>query len=339
MAAEHKLNLTVVVSGSPERISINDRNTVADLMRKSLHKAKIPNEDLAGWSLRFAEGGEAIPPQEKIANTGIIDGATLFLNRDAGGGGQVAVSASDEAPPAVLVDPEISKRKLDRELEDWDDNQEIYEKRGWILLGHEGLNVDIAFSARLPIGPFADVPSIPLAVRLGFQNYDLWPPSVRVIDPITRRWLQVPRVGALDFKVDDGESKPLNLFVLGHPRSGYVFLCKQGVLEYHTHPEHSGDDWLLYRGHGFGTLGALCDLLWRRAVRTVTGVNFIAQRVPIGDNAAVNHVIELRQEDVEELEAQLRGQMQGAPIAGASVELPPEIQAQIQGSLSQATPR
>ena len=35
------------------------------------------------------------------------------------------------------------------------------------------------------------------------------------------------------------------------------FLCIRGVREYHRHPAHTGDAWLLHRGRGEGTLAAI----------------------------------------------------------------------------------
>jgi hypothetical protein len=276
MAAENKITLTVVVSGAPQSVTVNGHQKVAELMRKALHAAGIQNSDLTGWSLRFASGGEAISPEERIAEAGINVSATLFLDRDAGGGGEVAVPPADELTPPVLVDPAVSTAKLERALADWKANRSIYEERGWLLLGQEGLRVEVAFTVRLPIGPFQDLVAVPLAVRFGFENYDLWPPSVALIDPIGRRWLQISRLAALDFASQDGAGVPANLFVGGHPATGHVFFCVPGVREYHTHPEHTGDDWLLHRGEGLGTLGQICDLLWRLAIRPVTGLNFIA---------------------------------------------------------------
>jgi hypothetical protein len=342
MTAETNIALTVVVSGAPQGLKINAHQKVAELMRKALHQAKIPGGDLAGWSLRFAEGGEAISPEARVAEAGVSAGATLFLDRDEGGGGEAVASApveQEEPAQPLLVDPEISARKLAREMEHWEENRPVYEQRGWLLLGHGDLFVDVAFTARLPIGPVPDLVAIPLAVRFGFDNYDVWAPSVRVIDPITRRWLEVPRVAALDFSNPDPAGLPLNLFVLGHPKTGRVFLCRRGVREYHNHPEHSGDDWLLYRAQGYGTLAALCDLLWRRAVRTVTGLNFIAQRISIGDGGALNQAVEIRQENAEELEVQARGQMPqviGQVPLEIQEQLPPQIQAELQGFFNQA---
>ena len=83
----------------------------------------------------------------------------------------------------MLVDPTISSAKLDRQLDDWENNAELYRERGWILLDRDGLHVDVAFTARLPIGPVANLVAIPLAIRFCFENFDIWAPSVRVIDP------------------------------------------------------------------------------------------------------------------------------------------------------------
>ena len=183
---------------------------------------------------------------------------------------------------------------------------------------------------------------MPLAVRFGFENYDLWPPSVALIDPITRRWLQIPRLAALDYTNQDAASAPANLFVGGHPATGHVFFCVPGVREYHTHPEHTGDDWLLHRCEGLGTLGQLCDLLWRLAVRPVTGLNFIAQRLAVGQLNSINQAIELRQENVDQLAAEAQAQMSqvfGQVPDELQAQLPAEIQAQRQDVIDRPPPQ
>jgi hypothetical protein len=332
MAPESNITVTVVVSGASHQVRINAHEKVAQLIRRALNEAGIHGSDIAGWSLRF-EGGQTIPPGERIAEAGIDPGATLFLDPDEGGGGQISlVAAPEEEPPEppVLVDPAISAAKLARQLTDWEANSEIYRERGWSLLDSGELHVEIAFNARLPIGPLNDLVATPLAVRIGYENYDVWAPSIRVIDPITRRWLGVPRLRALDFGNADPSGNPLDLFVDGHPETGRVFLCKPGVREYHSHPEHSGDDWLLYRGRGFGTLGQLCEVLWRLTARAVTGLNLLAQRIPLGEAASVSQGIEIRQEDVDQLSAQF--QAQGQIPTG---EVPPEIQARIQAMITE----
>jgi Predicted metal binding domain/WXG100 protein secretion system (Wss), protein YukD len=329
MAGHHEINVTVVVSGARLSVTGHADQKVEHLIREALREAGIPHPKVKDWTLRFANGGAAIDPDLHIGSAGITDGAILFLDPDEGGGGEAVVTpapSESPKPPPVLVDPAISVAKLDSQLEDWEANADIYRERGWHLLGREGLLVDIAFTARLPVGPFSDLVAIPLAVQFGFENYDVWAPSIRVIDPLTRRWLDFPRVRALDFSGTGQAGAPLDLFVNGHPETGKVFLCKAGSREYHTHFEHSGDDWLLYRDQGFGTLGRLCDLIWRAAVRSVTGLNFAAQRLPLGDAAHVNLAIEIRQEDVDQLRASLEPQMpKQIPID----QLPPQMLAQL----------
>jgi hypothetical protein len=350
MAGPHKITVTVVVSGARITVTENTNQKVVHLIREALKQAGIPDPEIGDWTLRFGDGGGAIDPALRIGEAGIADGATLFLDPDEGGGGEAAAAhgpgAEHPPAPAALVDPAVSAAKLDRQLADWEANAELYAARGWQILARSELEVDVAFSARLPIGPLNDLVAIPLALRFDFRNYDVWPPSVRLIDPLNRRWLGVPRVRALDFESVTGPGAPLDLFVGGHPETGKTFLCKVGTREYHSHFEHSGDDWLLYRDQGYGTLGRLCDVLWRTAVATVTGLNSISQRLELGGGrTAVNSQIEIRQENVAELRGNFEAQAspsRGVPIEQAPPEmlamLPAEIKAQLPPEVRAAIP-
>jgi hypothetical protein len=40
-----------------------------------------------------------------------------------------------------------------------------------------------------------------------------------------------------------------------------------GVREYHAHPAHTGDSWLLHRGTGEGTLHALLHIVYQYGVQ------------------------------------------------------------------------
>src|SRR4051794_10180303 len=84
----------------------------------------------------------------------------------------------------VLVPPEVSLAKLDDELAQWRANGDTYRRRGWLLMGVDGLQVDVAFIATVAIGDLS-VPAITASIRLRFDNYDLWPPSLTFIDPRT----------------------------------------------------------------------------------------------------------------------------------------------------------
>jgi hypothetical protein len=52
------------------------------------------------------------------------------------------------------------------------------------------------------------------------------------------------------------------------------FICIPGVREYHNHPSHTGDSWLLYRKKaGVGTLGYLIEKLYQYGIVTISNFN------------------------------------------------------------------
>ena len=123
------------------------------------------------------------------------------------------------ADPPILVDPEVTRRKVERELDLWAESEEIYRRRGWILLGHRDLEVDVGFLARLPIGA-QQLPALAACTRLDFTNFDLWPPSLEFIDPFSGTFMP-PAVQAL---VDSDEG-PRDLLVQSHPDTNRPFFC------------------------------------------------------------------------------------------------------------------
>src|SRR6478752_4549703 len=140
-----------------------------------------------------------------------------------------------------LVDPRVTARKFTRELELWDENAGLYRERGWLMLERRDRQVEVAFIGRVSLGP-RTLPIIAACVRIDFENYDLWPPSVEFIDPATGAFAPPP-VAAIAV-TDEGAR---NILVDGHPTTRRPFFCIRGTREYHTHPQHSGDDWLLSR--------------------------------------------------------------------------------------------
>jgi hypothetical protein len=175
----------------------------------------------------------------------------------------VAVDAN-----TAQVDPAVVDAKVQRELDHWRSNAAIYRRRGWILLGHEGTDIDVGFLASVPV-PGVSVQMMPVAVRFDYSDYDLAPPSVRFIDPASgadampmTRALQPAGDAVSDLLIDD------------HPLHHRPFLCVPGSREYHEHPQHSGDLWLLHRGTGAGRLAPLCDLIWRTMSANLVGMAF-----------------------------------------------------------------
>jgi hypothetical protein len=174
----------------------------------------------------------------------------------------------------TLVDPEVTRKKLRRDFELWQANA-TRQERGWLLLDYdeEALSVEIAFLGALSIsvgsGP---LPIVAAAIRLTYENYDIWPPSLTFIDPFTRQPAK-PHLAA----VNSTHQGPQNLIVDGHPATQKAFLCLPGIREYHTHPQHTGDDWLLYRSSAAGSLSVISERIWRFMVKNIAGLQVVLQ--------------------------------------------------------------
>ncbi len=197
----------------------------------------------------------------------------------------------------LLVDPEVTKLKLDREIELWQENEATYRKRGWILLDRRELEVEVGFLAQLQIGPQI-VPVMTACVRLDYTNYDLWPPSVEFINVFTGEFAPPP-VQAFA-QTDEGLR---NLLVGSHPDTNRPFFCVPGTRQYHEHPQHSGDSWLLHRGDREGSLITICERIWRSMARSLVGLQVQVVTLPPGAPQHAQLQIQLVSGDVDALRA------------------------------------
>lgn len=178
---------------------------------------------------------------------------------------------------AALVDREISQQKLRREFERWKATS-LHQERGWILLQYdeERLLVELAFLAKVSINAGAGpLPVVVCAVRLTYENYDLWAPSLTFIDIFSRQATK-PHVRAFQ----GTPAGPRDVLIDAHPETEQPFLCVPGIREYHTHPQHTGDSWLLYRERGDGSISTICERLWRFMARNVIGLKLQLQGLP-----------------------------------------------------------
>lgn len=184
----------------------------------------------------------------------------------------------------MFVDPAVSRSKFETEVAEWRRHSTEHAKRGILLLAADYPTAFAAFALQI-MRP----PQLLFGVELDFTNYDLWPPSVKFADPITRQaWPagmsspakviigQIMTDIFIRFRRDPANE---NSFITECPvlcqgPSGPAFLCMKGVREYHNHPAHSGDSWLQYRGSGMGTLFYILDKLHEFAIAHVKGVNF-----------------------------------------------------------------
>lgn len=182
---------------------------------------------------------------------------------------------------ASVVDPRVVAAKVGREFDAWERNAEVYRRRGWMMLGRAEMTIDVGFLGMLPMGGnVMDI--VAAAVRFDYTDFDVYPPSVRFIDPRTGDD-RLPMTRAL-MPTPEG---PRDLLINEHPEHKRAFLCVPGTREYHNHPQHSGDLWLLHRGSGAGCLAPLCDLVWRTMADNVLGFNVGVQTLPAPMNIQV----------------------------------------------------
>jgi hypothetical protein len=196
-----------------------------------------------------------------------------------------------------LVDPEVTRRKVDREIELWGENAASYRRRGWLLLGRDGNLVDVSFIAQLPLAG-RTIPILAASVRIDYTNFDLWPPSVQFIDPASGDF--APPVKDATVPTAEG---PRNLIVNAHPDNGRPFFCVVGTREYHFHDQHSGDDWLLHRANGAGGLAIICDRVWNSMVRNLVGLQVSLLTLPPEAGQGGQVQVQLVSGDIDALRA------------------------------------
>ncbi|PKH37236.1 Predicted metal binding domain-containing protein [Nocardioides alpinus] len=213
----------------------------------------------------------------------------------------------DTSRGPLLVPHEVSRAKFHQQLERFETNRNAFARRGWLLLDHGDLWVEVGFLHQVPMASLS-VPVMTACVRIDYWNFDLWPPSVMFVDPLTREPAP-PLVRAPD-KVSDTEVR--DALIDGHPETGMAFLCIPGIREYHSHPQHNGDDWLLHRGLHEGDLAVLCDRIWRRMARNVVGLDIAVKLLPVGSRLDLT----LLQGDPDALQRQMQA-IQGDAVAAA----------------------
>lgn len=181
-----------------------------------------------------------------------------------------------------VVDIEVSRAKFADEVAQWRDRGRAHGQRGILLVDAEFPTAFAVFAL-----PGMRPTHLLFGVELDFTNYDLWPPSVRFVDPLTREpWPPgvvtptnillngKPAPLFLRFVADENQPGTFSVQqpVLSQANQGPAFLCMRGVREYHEHPAHSGDAWLQYRGTGIGSLFYLLDKLHEFSIGHIAGM-------------------------------------------------------------------
>lgn len=157
----------------------------------------------------------------------------------------------------MAVDPRVSRAKFERELEIYNRAyRETYARRGAWLLDAQFPDVFVVFGTRqhYPV-------IVPFGVVINFDDYNLRPPSVTLVHPISKVPLSAEELRYPMFRArpiaETGEFEVIPL-AQAFP-GGKPFVCLPGIREYHANPAHTGDSWFLYRGTEVGTLAFLVD--------------------------------------------------------------------------------
>jgi hypothetical protein len=179
-------------------------------------------------------------------------------------------------PSGTVVDPAVSRRKFDREVTAFRAREEEYRGRGWWLQKAAFPIAMVAFAA-----PQLRPAPLVFGARLDFTNYDLWAPSVQVVDPFTHvpyTMAELPSKFARKTQAPEGLTAPgpeeVSFLMQAWAPNEIPFLCLPGVREYHENPGHTGDPWLLHRKGGEGTLFFILDQLHRYGIAPINGHAF-----------------------------------------------------------------
>jgi Predicted metal binding domain len=191
-----------------------------------------------------------------------------------------------------VADPSVSRAKFAREVEEFQSLADEYRRRGWFLIDATFPTVFVVLAA-----PQIKPPPIVTGVLFDYTDYDVLPPSVRLVDPFTREpykanelpttllrqvEIDAPQIVGLQLPPGAVGAKMVQQQPLMQAFEGadeLPFLCLAGVREYHDHPAHSGDRWELHRRAGAGRLVRLLEILDTYGIKPLNGygVNLVPQ--------------------------------------------------------------
>lgn len=171
-----------------------------------------------------------------------------------------------------VVDPHVSQAKFHKELTLFQSLEStFYRERGIILENDSFPKLLVSFSTTKLVRSIHV-----FTVQIDFTNYDLEPPSIIFVDHETKKPIKIEQLQTRmmrKIKVADSakEKTPLIPLIMAQKADHKPFVCIPGVREYHQHPSHTNDPWIVHRGSGEGTLGFLLDQLYEYGTNAIIG--------------------------------------------------------------------
>jgi hypothetical protein len=187
---------------------------------------------------------------------------------------------NEEMSTIQTVDIEVSREKFEDELTIFLNRQDAHRENGIILLKAAFPDIELLFIAKQLIPA-----PVVFSVRINYTNYDLEPLSVSFINPFTGDQLRANQM-LTNFSKKSGVDITGNLIrqplLQAESHDSIPFLCVPGVREYHNHPFHTGDSWLLHRKlGGEGSLGYLIDKLYDFGISAISTFNLPIISIPV----------------------------------------------------------
>ena len=168
----------------------------------------------------------------------------------------------------ILIDQKVASRKFENEIDSFYKLANDYSEKGWKVLYDTfpffGVELDYTFKGK----------NIKfLVLEFDFTNYNIEPIKVKVMFPkdIARHEQEFYLTDLNDrlLRIIYDKDK-LNTLLTNHHKTFEPFICLQGTYEYHSHKQHEGDFWDLYRYSGEGKLGNLLYQIWNGSINSYT---------------------------------------------------------------------
>jgi hypothetical protein len=171
------------------------------------------------------------------------------------------------------MEPEVSLTKFKEEIGNFHKISNAWREKGVFLIHEDYPIVEFMFTT-----PKLRPSAIAFCVRIDFTNYDIEPPSLKFICPFTKKILTRQEVPLRFFQINMPDKVNQNIqneiqaqdLLQGDE---VPFLCIPGIKEYHDHPAHTGDSWLLHRTKGEGSLGFILDQLYDHSIAGIASIS------------------------------------------------------------------
>lgn len=170
------------------------------------------------------------------------------------------------------VDPEITKNKFLSEVSCFQDNEITLRKMGIICssINLENFTFELIFSV-----PKLNPCPIGFASIIDYSNWDIEPPSIKLINPFTFKVLNLSEIVMPFLQWNKECNSPQPILV----KNNEPFFCIPGVREYHNHWAHTGDSWFLHRNKGEGKICTIISQLYRHSTYLVNSYLLVPLQV------------------------------------------------------------